>query len=85
MKRSGWDEAAEVLPRRGIWGHGGVDVFSFSHKIDLSPTTHVFDDVEWGSDAASSGGHTFAEAVRCPFETYWWRGSDGGVSVEESC
>jgi hypothetical protein len=51
MKRSGWNDPAEVLPRRWIWGYGGVDVFSFSRKIVLGLATHVFDDVEWGSDA----------------------------------
>jgi hypothetical protein len=34
------------LPRRGRWGHGGVDVFSFDHITILGPTTHVFDDAE---------------------------------------
>jgi hypothetical protein len=64
-------------------GHGGDDVFSFNHKKILGPSIHVFDDVEWGSDAASSGGGSFAEIVRCPFETFWWGGSNGGVSFEE--
>jgi hypothetical protein len=27
--------------------------------------------------------HLAAEALRCPFETFWWGGSDGGVSFEE--
>jgi hypothetical protein len=85
MKRSGWDEPAEVLPRRRRWGHGGVDVFAFSHRIALGPTTHVLEDVEWGSDAASIGGGSFAEAMRCPFEAYWWGGFDGGVSFVEPC
>jgi hypothetical protein len=39
--------------------------------------------VEWGPDAASRGGGTFSEVVRCPFEAYWRRGADGGVSVED--
>jgi hypothetical protein len=60
MKRSGWDEPTEVLPRRKRWGHGGVNVFSFGHIIVIGPTTHVFDDVEWGSDAAICGGGSFA-------------------------
>jgi hypothetical protein len=64
------DEPTEVLSRCRRWGHGGVDVFSFNHKKCLSPTTHVFDGVEWGLDAASNGGGTFTEVVRCPFETF---------------
>jgi hypothetical protein len=43
---------------------------------------HVLGDVERGSDVASSGGGSFAEAVRCPFETGWWSGSDGDVGVD---
>jgi hypothetical protein len=82
-KRFGWDDRAEVLPRRWRWGHGGVDVFTISHGTVLGPSTHVFNDVEWGPDESSSGGGTFAEAVRCPFETFWRCGADGGVSVEE--
>jgi hypothetical protein len=42
MKRFGWDEAAEVLPRRWRWGHGGVDVFPFCDITVFGPTTHVF-------------------------------------------
>jgi hypothetical protein len=47
------------------------------------PNTHVFNDVEWGSDACSNGGGSFAEDGRCPFETVGWSGSDGGVGFEE--
>jgi hypothetical protein len=36
-----------------------------------------------GPDAASSGGGTLTKVVRCPFETFWRSGADGGVSVEE--
>jgi hypothetical protein len=46
IKRSGWDEPAEVLPHRWRWGHGGVDVFPLSQRNVLGPTTHVFDDVD---------------------------------------
>jgi hypothetical protein len=35
------------------------------------------------SDAASTVGGTFSEAVRCPFETISRCGADGGVSVED--
>jgi hypothetical protein len=66
-------------------GHGRVDVFSFCDINILGPATHVLDDVEWGPDAASSGGRTLAEDVRCPFETFRRCGADGGVSVEEPC
>jgi hypothetical protein len=83
MKRFGWDKPAEVLPRRWRWGHGGDDVFTFSHGNVLGPSTHVFDDLEWGPGEASSGGGIFSEVVRCPFETYWRCGADGDVSVEE--
>jgi hypothetical protein len=83
MKRFDLDEPAEVLPRRWSRGHGGVDVFTFSHGAVLGPTTHVIDDVEQGPDEDSSGGGTFSEGVRCPSETFWKCGADGGVSVEE--
>jgi hypothetical protein len=52
-------------------------------ELFLAKTTHVLDDVEWGPDVASSGGGTFSEVVRCPFETFWRCGANGGVSVEE--
>jgi hypothetical protein len=68
------------LSRRSRWGHGGPYVFFFNHKIVLGPTTQEFDDMDWGSDAANNGGDSFAEAERCPFETLWWSGSDGGIS-----
>ena len=60
MKRVGGDEPAEVLPGRMSWGHGRVDVFPFCDRTVFGPTTHVFDDVEWGPDATSGGGGTFA-------------------------
>jgi hypothetical protein len=83
MKRFGWDEPTEVPPRRWRWGHGGVDVFSFSYGNVLGPSPHLLDDVGRGSDAASIGGCSFAEDVRCPFDTGRWSGSDGGVGVDK--
>jgi hypothetical protein len=35
-------------------GSWWVDVFSFSHINVLGPTTCVFDDVGWGSDALAA-------------------------------
>jgi hypothetical protein len=39
--------------------------------------------VERGADAASSGGGTFSEDVRCPLEAPGWGGSNGGVRFEQ--
>jgi hypothetical protein len=61
------------------WGR----CISLCYTLVLGTTTHVFDDVESGPDAASSGGGPFSEAVRCPFESFRRFGADGGVSVEE--
>jgi hypothetical protein len=83
MKRSGWVEPANVRSHRWRWGHDGVDVFSFTIKTLLGLTTHAFDDVEWSSGGASSGCGPFADIVRCPFESFWWSDSDGGVGLEK--
>jgi hypothetical protein len=72
---------ATPLEQGSWWGR----CISFNYGTLLGPSTRVFDDVEWGADAASIGGGTFAEVVRCPFEAFWWRGTDGGVSVEKPC
>jgi hypothetical protein len=70
---------ATPLEMGSWWGR----CICFTHRTFLGPTIHVYDDVEWGPDATSNGGGTFTEAVRCPFETFWRCGADGGVSVEE--